>query len=666
MHIYHRSGGLAKMVQLPKSGIKVTQIGDGESQIKFRLYKLGGEVYGYYCVDIAPFIVTDGVVPKESGYCYQVLVLSAVEKICGSQGDLQIPGWVLEVAKSQGSLTGMIYRFKSLSGDEYDSLGIPCQQNHSAVYAFARGLLADGKFNLAKYALYSTGNVTLWEHSQVKALSKTGLRVLAYDLEQILFHPEKLVNHEIGIPCANIRDKSAVSVVEVMEFLSQHRQHILLNQQQLQTNYERTGIKQVYGLLKSGEKTWLKTEYIDYSPSHPYVRMGKVVYNHHSATMNLLIQRRVRLLKQEDNTPVTDVAGAFLDNLNQFNSYTIVRDGQLNISSLCIKIGNKAVFDWLRRYNLIAASADFDFEREYTVFLGDLPLVNFDSQYTIPDGLLTQILVAKVLMGMIKACLKNESIKWIPRQTEQLRNHYLSPNLYVNFPHQPEQHPLSGLVTGNTAIRQRYRIELGNSMILHLGQLKSANQFFHQYYDVYDQETGEIFANGNMSMLWSENIQFESKKLTKRRKITAIDLFVKSIFDEFLGLASLHIIKTEFARMGMGSLIHTFPVQYHGDSRKKAETVAALTTAYTHLQEYIERTYRELISPLIFYIGATGVLPDSLSDVMGQQVMDGEELIIKYPNLKISRDESDGLFFEVGNHILSIYPQTTYYSRNSQ
>lgn len=72
----------------------------------------------------------------------------------------------------------------------------------------------------------------------------------------------------------------------------------------------------------------------------------------------------------------------------------------------------------------------------------------------------------------------------------------------------------------------------------------------------------------------------------------------------------------------------------------------------------MEQIYRQKISPLVFYIGATGLLPDE----MDAKALTPEELRSKYSDLKISKMEQDGMFFEVGDSIISVYPQNKYFS----
>ena len=61
----------------------------------------------------------------------------------------------------------------------------------------------------------------------------------------------------------------------------------------------------------------------------------------------------------------------------------------------------------------------------------------------------------------------------------------------------------------------------------------------------------------------------------------------------------------------------------------------------------------------MFYVGSTGVLPDE----MDTKALTAEQLTAKYPDLALSKDEQEGMFFEIGDTILSVYAKNEYFSR---
>ena len=59
----------------------------------------------------------------------------------------------------------------------------------------------------------------------------------------------------------------------------------------------------------------------------------------------------------------------------------------------------------------------------------------------------------------------------------------------------------------------------------------------------------------------------------------------------------------------------------------------------------------EKLSGLVFYVGATGLLPDEID----AKALSADALQQKYPELALSKDEKEGTFFEVGDTIISVY-----------
>jgi hypothetical protein len=161
--------------------------------------------------------------------------------------------------------------------------------------------------------------------------------------------------------------------------------------------------------------------------------MGVLAINRNTATINMLISRKVKLVKSEDNTHITEVAGLLAHDLDNFNNYTIVKDGKVHVSALNIKISNKKVFDLLQTKGVIIADK-FDFNSEYIIQLDTLPLVPVNIKFGSIDGLFTQLAEIKVVMSILSAYLRHQSDVFVSNQVEELKQHYLSKNLYLNFP----------------------------------------------------------------------------------------------------------------------------------------------------------------------------------------------------------------------------------------
>ena len=426
-----------------------------------------------------------------------------------------------------------------------------------------------------------------------------------------------------------------------------------MNLHKLKEDYQRTGIKRVKGVRDINGDLISPSLQTDDIYASDFVQMGVFAINRNTATINMLVKRKVKLLKSEDNTPIIEVAGLLAHDLDNFNNYTIVKDGKVHVSALNIKISNKKVFDLLQAKGVIIADK-FDFNSEYIIQLDTLPLVPVNIKFASIDGLFTQLAEIKVVMSILSAYLRHQSDVFVSNQVEELKQHYLSKNLYLNFP-KTQEYP----DTIDSHIS--YKIEFGNQDILNLSKLYAANQFLARRYEVYDKETGEIFPKPTLEMGLNQNIGFRQKALSTRMKLTKVDDLMKPIFDDFLGININGKVGEILNKVGDHRLALLLYAQHAGKSVNGEDLITAMTTAYQKLAAYVEQTYQENISPMVFYIGVTGLLPNKIS----AKAMTADELAAKYPHLQFSKHEQAGTFFEVGNTIISVYPQTEYYSKNS-
>jgi hypothetical protein len=441
------------------------------------------------------------------------------------------------------------------------------------------------------------------------------------------------------------------TLLQVVEILAANRQHIILNFHHLQENYQHQHIRKVPGtrdLDGNLIQPWLKTQDVD---SNEYVQIGSFALNRHTAALNMLIQRQVRLVKVEDATPIIEVAGLLTNQLNRFNNYTIASDGEINIKEIKVKISSKKTFDLLHHAGIITDS-EFDFRREYIISLQKFPLVDFEQTYNSIDGVFQQLAEAKVLASIISAHLRQESDVFVPEQLENLSQHHLSKNVYINLPQTKER-------SENITTRTTHQIDIGSQDILNLSKLHSANKYLNRIYRAYDIETGEIFQKSHFGMAMLTNIAFRHKLISSRMKITAVDEFMKPIFDDFLGFTDYGVVTALLNKIGASSLIQLLQQKRQGKHVNKSEMVAALTAANTMLGQYIESIYHETISPLVFYIGSTGFLPKNIKAME----MNYQQLTKKYPNLQFSSDEKAGKFFEIGDSIIGIYSKAEFYTQ---
>jgi len=484
------------------------------------------------------------------------------------------------------------------------------------------------------------------------------------DIEAVIFNPKLLKKHDI---LSTFKVNNKVSILELIDILEANKKSIIINLKHLEKNYQRKGLKRVDGKRdEEGNliKPALKTVTID---SGEYVPMGKFNINRNTATINMLIKRKVKLVTQDKGKQISEVAGILINDLNQYNNYTLVSDGEININSLKIKISNENTFNLLKEKELLTIEKnspnEFDFTKEYEINFTDLPLVSFQQSYNNLEGIFEQIIKLQVLNSLISAHIKEESDSYSEKQLTELKKHYLSKNLYLNFPTTNEYTDLKeALNNGSVDTRISYKIDLGDTQILNTSKLYSANKFLDRLYQGCEEETGEIIENITFDMILDKKIIFTHKTLSKRTKITEVDELMKTIYDNFLGIDNNGSVSEILNSIKAHSLLKLLEKKWQDETINKDEFITALTQAKNKLNNHLENLYRQQICPLVFYIGSTGLIPDELNI----KAFTAEEISANYPNLKLSKSEQEGTFFVAKNTVITVYPHNVYYTTNKR
>ena len=595
--------------------------------------------------------------PLIKDYDYQVFVSKSAPKINGSSSTLKIMGL-------RPDDQGIFYKYRQISQQEYEQLtDVAEKQTDESVFAFIKANLAEGKINTAKYALLSTLDDTLTQ-KHARALTNPEIAVFTQDIESVIFNPSLLDGHDI---LEEVKIKDRITLLQLIDILEKNKEHIIINVRHLQDNYRRKGVKRIPGMRdEKGNliEPWLTTEVID---GDRYVQMGEFNINRNSATINMLITRKVKLVKKEDGEQIYEVAAILVNDLKQYNNYTVVSDGEINVPCLRVKISTQKTFDLLKQKNVLEQDGkpvnDFDFRTEYDIRLDNLPLVSFTQNYMSIDGVFDELVRLQILSSIISAHIKEESYLYSAEQLDELAKHYLSKNLYLNFPTTNEYTDLQeALNNGTVDIRISYKIDLGNTDILNLNKLYSANEFLDRLYEAYHQDTGERIDRPTFDIVLEQSIIFGHKTVSQRTKLTKVDELMSEIFDDFIGIENNGSIVDILTKVQAKGLLRLLEAKRKDEEVNREEFVSALTDAELKLNNYIERIYRQKVCPLVFYIGSTGLIPDE----MEAKVITAEKISSTYPNLKISKRERDGTFFVVGNTVISVYPENEYYTTNKK
>ena len=586
--------------------------------------------------------------PLSPEYDYQVFVSHSSGKLNGAAGPLHIRGLKPEDDAA-------VYKFRKLTKAQFDKLDrVPLAQTSEPVFAFARAQLAEGNLNTAKYALAATYDRTLFDRHS-RALTNNEVAALAQDLDLLMFQPGLLGEHTISTePPVNRK----IPLLSLVRILAEHKDGFMVNFEHLRQNYVRRGVRRVQGTRDADGKLvepWLKTELAD---KGTHVRVGSFDINRNTANLNILIPRHVKLVQAADGKVIPSVAGVKLDDLTTFNNYTVVGDGELNVRTLKVKFTERKLFDLLQAEGVLEIdgkpATTFDPNADYTIRLDTLPLVPAFEGTPNLDGIFDRLAEMKILSSICTASLKEESDTFTPEQLEELKRHYLSKSLFLNFPTTNEYTDLNAALSeGTIDTRTSYKIDLGSKTILNLSKLHSANKALERLYEV---TAGGKKLDKPKFEDCLEGVTFSPKVLSARTKITKVDELTRRLFDDFLGVAPNGSAAAVLERVGATDLAKIVK----GTRPDKAAYVRALSAAGKALDRAAEALFEDKVSPLVFYVGSTGALPDEIE----AKAKSAEEITTKYPDLAPSKDESEGLFFVIGDALLTVFAKTEYFSRD--
>ena len=155
--------------------------------------------------------------------------------------------------------------------------------------------------------------------------------------------------------------------------------------------------------------------------------------------------------------------------------------------------------------------------------------------------------------------------------------------------------------------------------------------------------------NGPATAVWAV------KALGAKIKLTAIDELCFPIFQGFLGLGG-SIPSTRNYPLD-GQLLAVIDKKLIGD-----DAVQVLATTRKAVDQAMEDIYTKVISPLVFFVGSTGLVPDEF----GAKALTAEGIEAKFPDISLSKDEKEGTFYvlpsDTGDVILTVFTKSEYFT----
>lgn len=560
---------------------------------------------------------------------YAMFVSTSARKVLGSSDNLLVQGLAASDDKAA-------YRLYELTEAEYTAFQAPVNGEDAPVepvLAFVRTQIAEGRLNAAKYALVQTRcNDLLGGHA--RALVASDIAAFAAATEEYLFDRKAFTpSTEYGLGA------TGPSVLEVLTYLDAHTEHLSVNLPALASGYKRRGIKRIPGTRLPDGTVEEPMVFSKNREGDGWVKVNGFELNRNTATANMLLSQPMDLFAKGSTTRIASVAGVSLDNLRSFNNYTIVGDGSLNVASLTLRTADQKVLDGLRAMGLNLSQpnvrADAKAGDPFVLVLQGLPLVDYDLNVggvdiTTVKNLTRLQVLSKILNGMVKG----DAAGFTAEQVAELKAHYLTPALNFSPPTTTSYAKLEdAIATGEVDTKLSFKVNVGTAAITGADKLRSGNEYLQRRFTL--TLLGKDVEKPTLDMITLPDTVWGVKKLTARTTLDAVDEVSYPIYEGILGLGAGTELKE------LLKLVGCVDPDLWIASLKGENAKASVKDAIRFVDLAIERIYN-VIRPLAFYVGATGLVPDTLTAT----AYNAEDFAAKYPEAKLSKAEKEeGSFF---------------------
>lgn len=587
-------------------------------------------------------------IPMPKGGGYTLFVSSSAKKILGSEGALTVRG----LAPADDKVG---YRLFPMSEAEYNKSTLPvCGDTApvTPVLAYCRAMISEGRLNDAKYALVSSRHSGLLA-AHARALVSTEIAAMAADVEEEIFRPKGFTKTaKLGLP------STGPSVLAVLGVLDEFRSSLTVDMDGLMKVYKRRGLKRVNGVRRQDgtlEEPLYETKN---RGDEKFVQVNGFEFNRGTATINVLLSRPVNLIEKASGKVIPKVAGINLD-LRSYNNYTLVGDGVVNAPVFPIRTTDKRCHKALKDLGVV--NGDFSPDTTLNLPLGQLPLVEYDQDYTVKPTSYSNLLGLTVVSKFLSGVLKVESAKYTAEQVAELKKYHLTAALYFSPP-TTSIHPdlQTAISKGEVDTRLSYQIELGDPKITNLGKLRSGNEYLQRRFTLTGKD-GKDVEKPNLALVLQDHGPWGVKKLTARTVLDDVDALSYPIYAEFLGLEKPSKLPEILKVAGLTGTEAQQAISYVTAPTDRDKAVDFLTMVLHKVDGAIDRIFRVEISPLVFYIGATGLVPESLN---AGKALTADQVEAKFKGIKLSKAEKeDGVFYALpGDALLTVYVTSEHFT----
>lgn len=539
-----------------------------------------------------------------------------------------------------------------------------------AVYALSAALLAKGQIRAAKEALCATQDQTYQTHW--RALSRTDIEAFYTDVMAAV------MGDPVGRPRTNDYGvlASGPVLVDLFDVLAQHKKDIQIDAPALVADYRLRSVRRVSGSYDE-QGNFVKPPVVFDAVNEDWTQISGVQLSNANATMNLRIVRkgRLRLLAGEANSNVEEaqvdgqwtihsVAGIPLaDRLFVYRNYTVVGDGSVHAKKLRIKVGSKAAWRDLERVGAVTGPYDHT-QSVQQLHLGECPVVDFrrPAQVAGLSSAVRLMLMGKMVSSIFRAMSSGTSSRFSDQQISALASVCVTPGLNVSMPTTtPYTDKDQALAEGIIDVEVGTKVELGLHDVLS-SQLPSANDFLARHFTVV---RGGVEVKGpKFADVFEPDAVVTKKELSSRSKPAVTDAMFLPLFEDLFG-ASNGVYQGFFGQLGAAyaDQLQRFLPSISTNARVRLIDKDARVELVEKLKEKVDEALEGVLSaqirPLVFWVGATGALPEGVE----APPLSAEQAKEKSPSLKVNKKLEEATFYFLPDGVLlAAVPEEKYYS----
>lgn len=487
--------------------------------------------------------------------------------------------------------------------------------------ALALAYMSLSDMRTAKELLFASGNKTLWSEHQTAA-TPSSIAEMINDLNDWV---------RVGVNDAytmgkNTKPKFSIfDLASVLDSLPENS--VGLAADEFYQGYRRRSVKAIPGTR--GEDGAIIPPNAFLKPSgRTYIR--GVAFNSNDASVQLETVAPATLYDSQGNE-VKEVAYVPLRDLKEYRTFTLVSSGELNVERVPLEVYSKEAWSKLTPFLTPAEAKAFKPGKKVRI-----PIKKFKMEAEqVPTVLQLQNVVRnrlemeaelKLLSGLASGDeVKAEASPFTPEQLTELKKFHLSAKLYFTPPSTvPYLDKKEAVAKGEIDSYTAYKVNF-STLSVSKSDFRSGNEFLRRRYVVKDKNKTEVEKPTLDGYLRGDT--YEVKPPNPKSKDTEADAMMARIFDAVL-LGGVRL-----------------------DAKQIHARLVAMKAGARNLDDDLR--------PLVMQIGCTGLLPRELEKGMTRYEPEAYEQ--KF-GVKLGKNEKEGIYYVSGDLVISITPETKWYS----